>query len=291
LLGVGSGGTGTSTAPSYGKLLVGNSAGGYDLLATSSLGISAGGIPGGSDTYVQFNNGDVFGGVSSFTFASSSGLLTVPFASTTALTISGTASTSLFFANGLATCESNNNLTWLDGTFGCEPDDTSAGAANPFAWEQNYATVNAATTSVFWAKSGVNASSTSHFANASTTLQTVGTQWFTSLANSGLGVDANGRVYAAPTSTLSTIGGQLALTQLATQNANTVLANATGGSAAPTAVGTSSLFAAVDGQILGRVNGTWTGVATTTFSTGLTYAGGAVTCDTASGITLQRRTD
>jgi hypothetical protein len=34
------GGTGTSTYPTYGKLLVGNSAGGYDLLATSSLGIS-----------------------------------------------------------------------------------------------------------------------------------------------------------------------------------------------------------------------------------------------------------
>ena len=132
LLGVGSGGTGTSSAPSYGQMLVGNSAGGYDLLATSSLGISAGGIPGGSDTYVQFNNGDVFGGVSSFTFASSSGLLTVPFASTTALTISGTASTSLFFANGLTTCESNNSLTWANGAFGCEPDDTSAGAAKSF---------------------------------------------------------------------------------------------------------------------------------------------------------------
>ena len=286
LLGVGSGGTGTSTAPSYGNMLVGNSAGGYDLLATSSLGISAGGIPGGSDRYVQFNNGDVFGGVSSFTFASSTGLLTVPFASTTALTISGTASTSLFFANGLSNCSSNNNLTWLAGTFGCEPDDTSTGAANPFAWEQNYATVNAATSSVFWAKNGLNASSTSHFANASTTLLTIGTQWFTSLANSGLGVDANGKVYPAATSTLANIGGVLALTSLANQSANTVLANATGGSAAPTAISTTSLFAGVNGQVLAFSNGTWTGVATTTFSTGLTYAGGAVTCDTASGSIL-----
>src|SRR5207342_388190 len=138
-------------------------------------------------------------------FGSSTGLLTVPYASTTAVTISGTASTSLFFANGLATCESNNNLTWSNGVFGCEPDDTSAGAANPFAWEQNYATVNAATSSIFWAKSGLNASSTSHFANASTTEFTTGTQWFTSLANSGLGVDANGKIYAAATSTLATI--------------------------------------------------------------------------------------
>ncbi len=37
------GGTGTSTAPSYGQLLVGNTAGGYNLLATSSLGITGGG--------------------------------------------------------------------------------------------------------------------------------------------------------------------------------------------------------------------------------------------------------
>ena len=268
LLGVGSGGTGTSTSPTYGKLLVGNSAGGYDLLATSSLGISAGGIPGGSDRYVQFNNGDVFGGVSSFTFASSTGLLTVPFASTTALTISGTASTSLFFANGLSNCSSNNNLTWLAGTFGCEPDDTSAGAANPFAWEQNYATVNAATSSVFWAKNGLNASSTSHFANASTTLLTIGTQWFTSLANSGLGVDANGRVYAAATSTLANISGTLALTQLENQAANTVLANLTGGSAAPTAISTTTLFTGLPGQTLAFLNGGWIGVGTTTLTNG-----------------------
>ncbi|MBC7836212.1 helix-turn-helix domain-containing protein, partial [Acetobacteraceae bacterium] len=40
-----SGGTGTSTAPTYGKLLIGNAAGGYDLVATSSLGIAAGGNP------------------------------------------------------------------------------------------------------------------------------------------------------------------------------------------------------------------------------------------------------
>lgn len=39
ILGIINGGTGTSTAPSYGRLLVGNAVGGYDLLATSSLGI------------------------------------------------------------------------------------------------------------------------------------------------------------------------------------------------------------------------------------------------------------
>ena len=159
----------------------------------------------------------------------------------------------------------------------------------PFTSGTTFGTTTSATTSsihtagVFFASSTAAAS---QFPYASTTALTTGTQWFTSLANSGLGVDANGKIYAAATSTLANIGGVLALSSLANQNANTVLANATGASAAPTAIGTSSLFAALDGQILGRVNGTWTGVATTTFSTGLTYANAAVTCDTASGSIL-----
>jgi hypothetical protein len=40
ILGVANGGTGTSTAPTYGQVLVGNASGGYTLTATSSLGIS-----------------------------------------------------------------------------------------------------------------------------------------------------------------------------------------------------------------------------------------------------------
>jgi hypothetical protein len=42
-LAVTSGGTGTSTAPAYGQLLIGNNAGGYTLVSTSSLGIVSGG--------------------------------------------------------------------------------------------------------------------------------------------------------------------------------------------------------------------------------------------------------
>jgi hypothetical protein len=43
------GGTGTSTLPTYGQILVGNNAGGFDYLATSSLGITATG--GGSTAF------------------------------------------------------------------------------------------------------------------------------------------------------------------------------------------------------------------------------------------------
>ncbi|MBI5458065.1 helix-turn-helix domain-containing protein, partial [Candidatus Kaiserbacteria bacterium] len=102
------------------------------------------------------------------------------------------------------------------------------------------------------------------------------------LSSGGLAIRADGQVYSAATSTLSTISGTLALTQLASQAANTVVANLTGGSAAPTAISTTSLFAGTNGQILAFSGGTWTGVATTTFSTGLTYASGNTTCDTAS---------
>lgn len=55
------GGTGTSTAPSYGQLLVGNGSGGYTLTATSSLGISAGAADGtfsttSADYWMTLNN-------------------------------------------------------------------------------------------------------------------------------------------------------------------------------------------------------------------------------------------
>lgn len=63
--------------------------------------------------------------------------------------------------------------------------------------------------------------------------------------------------------------------------ANWVLLGST--SVRVTAIATSSLYTGTNGQVLARTGGTWTGVATTTFSTGLTYASGAVTCDTASG--------
>ncbi len=43
VLAIAKGGTGTSSAPTYGKMLVGNSSGTYDLVATSSLGITASG--------------------------------------------------------------------------------------------------------------------------------------------------------------------------------------------------------------------------------------------------------
>ncbi len=89
LLAIANGGTGTTTAPVYGQLLLGNALGGYTLTATSSLGLTT--SAGGSDTQVQFNNAGIFGGSSLMTFNSTIGKLTISYASTTALTTSGSA--------------------------------------------------------------------------------------------------------------------------------------------------------------------------------------------------------
>ncbi|MEK7530260.1 MAG: hypothetical protein AAB573_00140 [Patescibacteria group bacterium] len=63
VLGVGFGGTGTIMLPSFGQLLMGNGLGGYDLVSTSSLNISAAAIPGGSNGHIQFNDNGTFGGM------------------------------------------------------------------------------------------------------------------------------------------------------------------------------------------------------------------------------------
>ncbi|HVZ76266.1 MAG TPA: immunoglobulin-like domain-containing protein [Candidatus Paceibacterota bacterium] len=54
VLAAANGGTGTSTAPGYGMILVGNSSGGYDLVATSSLGLVASGGTGFSTTSADY---------------------------------------------------------------------------------------------------------------------------------------------------------------------------------------------------------------------------------------------
>ena len=76
--------------------------------------------------------------------------------------------------------------------------------------------------------------------------------------------------------------GDLPFANLTQVSANSVLGNVTGATADGASVATSSLFTGTSGQVLGRVGSTWAGVATTTFSTGVTYLNGNVTCDTAS---------
>lgn len=82
------GGTGTSTPPTYGNILVGNSSGTYTLTATSSLGIvGAASSPGGSSGQVQYNGSGSFAGVATSTVTAGSG---VSFTGTPGYLIGGT---------------------------------------------------------------------------------------------------------------------------------------------------------------------------------------------------------
>lgn len=105
------GGTGTSTPPTYGKMLVGNAGGTYTLTSTSSLGITGGGTPGGSNTQVQFNDSGSFGGNAALTFNKSNGTLSLVNSGvgTTNITYQGFSST----FTGSPFFNANNNIQAL----------------------------------------------------------------------------------------------------------------------------------------------------------------------------------
>ena len=108
------------------------------------------------------------------------GLLTVSNSSTTRASFEYASSTIWRGGGLISDCDTvaTSKLLWdtTSGQFSCGTDQTAAGAANDFTWESNYDAINAATTSPFWAKSGINASSTSRFVYASTTALTVSGQ-------------------------------------------------------------------------------------------------------------------
>src|ERR1700682_5876641 len=75
VLGITNGGTGTSTAPTYGQVLVGNASGGYTLVATSSLGIAGGvSLTGTTGQLAYFSGSNTAVGTSSVSLTPSGGL-------------------------------------------------------------------------------------------------------------------------------------------------------------------------------------------------------------------------
>lgn len=112
ILGIAHGGTGTSTVPTYGKLLVGNNSGGYDLVATSSLGVADGNFSTtsadfyahASSTIVKTYTANVFSALQTFGNASStafSGLDWLAVGRTATTTIRGEANATSTFAGGI----------------------------------------------------------------------------------------------------------------------------------------------------------------------------------------------
>lgn len=95
---------------------------------------------------------------------------------------------SLLNCNGLSTLDTD-----ASGNVVCGTDSTAAGAADPFTWDLNYGVVNAATSSPIWAQNGINASTTSHFVNASTTQLSIGSDFITDFST-GFAISAAGVV-------------------------------------------------------------------------------------------------
>ena len=95
-------------------------------LTWTSGGGGGNGVPGGTNQDVQFNNGGVFGGVASFTFNSSTGLLTVPsIKSNTTANFQGSSSVNLGIVGNLhiaggtngqvLSTDGSGNLSWSSG--------------------------------------------------------------------------------------------------------------------------------------------------------------------------------
>lgn len=194
---------------------------------------------------------------------------------------------------------------------------TGGGISDPFTHVSVWGQTTSATSTLI-ALTGspyaLVASSTSVFQSASTTYFSI-----TGLTGpSGLGISANGQVYAAGTTTftgsapisLTYANGQVTgscstcntsnatVSSVATNNGLTggtitttgtlglanilsgqVLANGTSGTTFPSGVATSSLYGVwPNGDVLGFSGGSLIGLATTTFNSPLTYAAGAVSC-------------
>lgn len=127
------------------------------------------------------------------------------------------------------------------------------------------------------------------YASAANTLSklTIGTGGFV-LAS------ANGIPTWVATTTLATISGQINLTtqvtnrlpfaNLAQVAANSVLGNVTSATADAASVSTTSLYTGTSGQVLAKTASGWTGVATTTAGTGLSYNGTSFTVNTSQNI-------
>ncbi|MDD5165366.1 MAG: hypothetical protein PHG25_02405, partial [Candidatus Pacebacteria bacterium] len=97
------GGTGVTTAPSYGNILVGNNTGGYTLTSTSSLGLPTSAYPFTSLTNYGTTNQATTGIAWFQNGLNASSTSHFVNASTTALTVSGTASTTNLVVSNSAT--------------------------------------------------------------------------------------------------------------------------------------------------------------------------------------------
>lgn len=112
LLSIAHGGTGTSAAPAYGQLLMGDGAGGYTLVATSSLGISSGGSFDLAANHT-FTGGNIFASATSTNLFATNATSTNLYATNLS---AGTLSMSAGLSNAAGNLSKFN--TWFSGSGG-----------------------------------------------------------------------------------------------------------------------------------------------------------------------------
>ncbi|OGC80521.1 hypothetical protein A2943_00935, partial [Candidatus Adlerbacteria bacterium RIFCSPLOWO2_01_FULL_51_16] len=214
----------TDNQLNIGNIIYGTGIGSSTVLGTGTIGIGT--TSPFARLSVHANNGST--NTTLFAIGSSTASATttlfsvnnVGLASTTGLVVSnagGAAGCATFSASGLI---SNTGSS-------C---GTSSGAS-PFTWETNYGVIAAATTSALWAKSGIFASSTSHFTN----LDYTGTLGFatSSITASSTIFTFNGRSFIVASTSISLGGGNFtggntgvgldALSNITSGNTNTAL--------------------------------------------------------------------
>ncbi|MEO8637952.1 MAG: tail fiber domain-containing protein [Candidatus Taylorbacteria bacterium] len=155
-IGVLYGGTGTSTPPSLGQLLLGNASGGYDLVATSSLNITSNlasvsgtlGIANGGTGATSFGQGWLFssGGTGALSASSSP---TVAY-----LTATSTTATSTFAGGIRASCFSVDGITCITGGGGGGSGTVGSGTTGQIPYYAANGTTLTATSSIFLAQNG-----------------------------------------------------------------------------------------------------------------------------------------
>ncbi len=209
----------------------------------------------------------------------------LPYASSTALTVSGTgffatATTTTFYGANLKDCISNNVLTWSAGSFGCESDDTGAGTAWPFTPSTYNGTAVQATSTGLWLTAtspfSLIASSTFVTQASTTQLTNTGTTWLTALTSALLGTDNTGKVVATTSIGANLLSGTIENSQLANSSVTINSAGLLSGGGSVSLGGTLTLNASTSPTV-GHVLATSTIASTLPYasSTALTVSGNA----------------
>jgi len=257
------GGTGNSSIPTYGKLLVGNSSGTYTLTATSSLGIVATVGP----DYITYTSATTslktllgLANATSTLFTFTTGWGTTLYSNVTG-NLTGNADTATALAANPTDCGASEfaNAIAANGNLTCAVP--ASAPDGDFTWATNYNAITAATSSALWVQGNLYASSTSYLGTIAAGVWNGTAIANANLANSTIALTSSGSITIG-TSPIS-LGGTSAL-NLNMANANTW----TGLQSFSNATSTLLTFTKAWGNVIGNLTGNAdTATALTDFNT------------------------